>query len=53
MREVHRERADGGPERPPVRKLSLGCRALRSMDMPTKVLTAQSASAPAPHMPSR
>src|ERR1700681_3712488 len=37
-----------GPDRPPVRKLSLGLYALRSIDMPTKVLTAHKASAPAP-----
>jgi len=36
-----------GPERPPVRKLSRGLYALRSIDIPTNVLTAQSASAPA------
>src|SRR5712691_7456946 len=36
-----------GPDRPPVRKLSLGWWAFRSIDMPTNVLTAHSASAPA------
>jgi len=36
-----------GPDSPPVRKLSLGLYAFRSIDMPTKVLTAHSASAPA------
>src|SRR5438094_561569 len=36
-----------GPDRPPVRKLSLGLWAFRSIDMPTNVLTAHSASAPA------
>src|SRR5258708_9505770 len=36
-----------GADRPPVPKLSLGRRAFRSIDVPTNVLTADSASAPA------
>src|SRR5207253_267178 len=36
-----------GPDNPPVRKLRRGPYAFRSIDMPTNVLIAQSASAPA------